>query len=193
MISLLRILISVSHARVIEYSKRPWKTVEEMNEGLIKLWNTRVGKSDRVFVLGDFSFGNRPKIKEIVSQLNGTKILVRGNHDGYRSPFYVEAGFHAVSPLPMLYDGIYLLSHEPVFPLADGLINIHGHIHNSINPYFYAPSHICVSVENTGYRPVTLKRVLTMLKEKNEHQVRLVAEREAQQNEDYDLRGEVVR
>jgi len=182
-----------NHAKVIEYSNRPWKTVEEMDAGLIKLWNSRVGENDRVFVLGDFALANKTKIREITSQLNGTKILVRGNHDGYRSPFYVEAGFHAVSPLPMLYEGIYLLSHEPVFPLADGLINIHGHIHNNINLYSYAPSHICVSVENTGYRPVTLKRVLTMLKEKNERQVQLVAERETQQSEDYDLRGEIVR
>lgn len=189
----MRTHISVSHAKVIEYSGRPWKTAEEMNEALIVNWNKTVSKNDRVFVLGDFALANREKIRSIVSQLNGTKILVRGNHDGYRSPFYVEAGFHAVSPLPMLYEGIYLLSHEPVFPLANGLINIHGHIHNNINPYFDAPNHVCVSVENTGYRPVTLKRILTMLKEKNERQVKLVAEREAQQSEDYDLRGEIIR
>lgn len=181
------------HQNVISYSDRPWKTAEEMNEALIVNWNKTVSKNDRIFVLGDFALANREKINSIVPRLNGTKILVRGNHDGYRSPYYVEAGFHAVSPLPMLYEGIYLLSHEPVFPLADGLINIHGHIHNNINPYFDAPSHVCVSVENTGYRPVTLKRVLTMLKEKNERQVKLVAEREAQQSEDYDLRGEIVR
>lgn len=176
----MRTHISVSHAKVIEYSNRPWKTVEEMDAGLIKLWNSRVSKNDRVFVLGDFALANKTKIREIVSQLNGTKILVHGNHDGYRSPFYVEAGFHAVSSLPMLYEGIYLLSHGPVFPLADGLINIHGHIHNNIDPYFYAPNHVCVSVENIGYKPITLKRTLTMLKEKNERQVKLVAEREAQ-------------
>ena len=27
------------HARVIQYSKRPWETSEDMTEGLIRNWN----------------------------------------------------------------------------------------------------------------------------------------------------------
>lgn len=181
------------HTNVIRYSDRPWKTVEEMNEGLIKLWNTRVGKSDRVFVLGDFSFGNRPKIKEIVPQLNGTKILVRGNHDGYRSPFYVEAGFQSVSPLPVFYEGKYLLSHQPIVPLPEGIINIHGHLHNAVNPKFYAPRHICVSVEMTDYRPIGLKKILAMMEKREEYWKDNPPIYHFEGGEEYDLRGDIER
>lgn len=184
--------LHLDHKRVIEYSDRPWRTVEEMNDGLVKLWNSVVGKDDRVFVLGDYAFGNKQTILHYTPQFNGTKILVRGNHDARRSPFYVEAGFHAVSPLPMLYEGKYLLSHEPVNPLSEGLINIHGHLHNAVNPEFYAPRHFCVSVEVTGYRPIRLKQVLAKMAEREKYW----KENPPKYNfdgEEYDLRGEVVR
>lgn len=161
------------HANVIRYSERPYATIEKMDEALVRLWNSVVGKDDRVFMLGDFALANRTYIREVVPKLHGKKILVRGNHDSYNSPFYVEAGFNAVSPLPLLYDqkahgveGQFLLSHQPVVSLPEGLINIHGHIHNNENPNYYAPNHICVSVEMTNYRPVSLRQVLTMLAQK---------------------------
>lgn len=190
-----------NHQNVIKYSKRPWFTVEEMNNALIQKWNNRVSKEDRVFVLGDFALANKGTIRTIVPQLNGTKILVRGNHDAYRSPFYAEAGFHAISPYPMLYtdksgaiDGQFILSHEPVNPLAPGLLNIHGHMHNNENPKFYAPNHICVSVEMTNYAPVTLKEILRMVREKREaYRTNGTKYGFDDGVEEYDLRSEIIR
>ena len=171
----MQILISINHKRVIEYSQHPWPDVDAMNEGLIKNWNSRVGKDDRVFVLGDFSFGNKQQILDVVPRLNGTKILVRGNHDIRSGVFYVEAGFAAVSPYPMFYTDEshgfaqrFLLSHKPIFPQVGDLINIHGHLHDGVNPNFWAPQHICVSVEMINYRPARLSEILAMLKEKND-------------------------
>lgn len=45
------------HKNIIDYENRPFKSVEDMNKGLIDTWNSRVKKLDRVFVLGDFCFG----------------------------------------------------------------------------------------------------------------------------------------
>lgn len=50
-----------------------------MNEVIIKNWNEVVKKDDMVYVLGDFSFCSREMVKELVSKLNGRKILVAGN------------------------------------------------------------------------------------------------------------------
>ena len=36
---------------------RGFDTVEEMNEYMIKQWNSKVRKNDEVVILGDFSFG----------------------------------------------------------------------------------------------------------------------------------------
>ena len=70
------------HENVIRYSNRPFKTLEEMEEKLIKRWNAKVRSQDRVIVVGDFLLGcGKPRLREILSQLNGIKVCVRGNHD----------------------------------------------------------------------------------------------------------------
>ena len=44
-------------------------------------WNSIVRKDDIVYHLGDVGFGSTDELKELVGRLNGTKILIRGNHD----------------------------------------------------------------------------------------------------------------
>src|SRR3989344_4017153 len=78
-----------NHKNIIEYCKRPFKTVEEMNETMIERWNRRVGKDDLVIHLGDFGLGNKEKINEIRKRLNGTIILIKGNHDRVIKDFIV--------------------------------------------------------------------------------------------------------
>lgn len=52
-----------------------------MNEVLVTNWNATVPASATVILLGDISFGNTSDTVEILNRLNGTLILVRGNHD----------------------------------------------------------------------------------------------------------------
>lgn len=68
------------HNNVIRYCGRPYDTVEEMNEDLIKRWNSVVSPEDTVYYLGDFSLAFRP-VETITKRLNGKKFLVPGNHD----------------------------------------------------------------------------------------------------------------
>jgi calcineurin-like phosphoesterase family protein len=67
------------HAMIIEYAKRPFKDVNEMNEALIANWNARVKPGDTVYHLGDFGFG--PTVRLIRPRLNGNIRLILGNHD----------------------------------------------------------------------------------------------------------------
>jgi calcineurin-like phosphoesterase family protein len=69
------------HSRIIEYSKRPFSSVEDMNEALIKNWNTVVKPNDEVWDLGDFSFGDYNKTVSVLKRLNGRHNFVMGNHD----------------------------------------------------------------------------------------------------------------
>ena len=48
---------------------RPWDSVEEMDEALVKNWNSVVGDKDRVYLLGDVVI-NR-KALPIISRLKG--------------------------------------------------------------------------------------------------------------------------
>jgi calcineurin-like phosphoesterase family protein len=66
------------HNKILLHAKRPWTTVGEMNEALIKRWNARVRKGDKVFILGDFCWKNS---NYYLNRLHGDKIIMIGSHD----------------------------------------------------------------------------------------------------------------
>ena len=62
-----------------------FRSLEDHDEGLIARWNEVVTPADEVWHLGDFAVGASPaRCVEIFNRLNGTKRLVRGNHDSNR-------------------------------------------------------------------------------------------------------------
>ena len=139
------------------YENRPFESVAEMDEKLIENWNCVVEEEDIVYVLGDFSdYGDSGKDAEILAKLNGTKILVMGNHDRHRtSQEWRDAGFTECYSLPVLYEGFFLLSHEPLYinvnmPYA----NFYGHVHANPSYKDASKQSVCVSVERISYTPV---------------------------------------
>ena len=104
-----------------------------MNETMINNWNSIVTNEDIVYHLGDFCLSSDEEIKNIFNKLNGTKILIRGNHDRKPVKFYEEVGFKVLTHAPIVLDEYKLmLSHVPLpdTKIKDGYINLHGHIHN---------------------------------------------------------------
>lgn len=146
-----------NHSNIIKYSNRPFKTVDEMNKTLINNWNNRVKKIDRVFFLGDFCLGGKDIIYDFAKQLNGKIIMIKGNHERNNNEIYTNANFAVISPFPILYNEKIILSHKPINNLNEGMINIHGHIHDL---KYGDKNHHCVSVEQTNYKPVTLEEAL---------------------------------
>lgn len=144
------------HRNILSFCDRPWSTVDDMNEGLIDLWNETVKPGDVVYHLGDFSFiKGTPKNKDIFDRLNGQKFLVLGNHD-----------YKHIRDLPwvktfeqkrMNIDGVdVILNH---YPLLDwnrkmhGAVHLYGHVHGRI-PH----TKVCMDVGmdyTKIYRPVT--------------------------------------
>lgn len=71
---------------------------------MIENWNAAVAAGDTVFHLGDFSFLGLEATRDIVSRLNGYKILILGNRDrGRGRSWWLEAGFDEVSEYPLVY------------------------------------------------------------------------------------------
>lgn len=68
------------HRNVLQYSNRPFQSIEEMNEVLVYNWNTIVSPDDTIYCLGDFSLAFR-SVELYTSRLFGKKNLVLGNHD----------------------------------------------------------------------------------------------------------------
>lgn len=139
---------------ILHYENRPFKTVEEMNGVLIENWNRTVGKEDTVYFLGDIG------AEQYVKQLNGKKILIKGNHDIKDNNSYRMSGFAEVYELPVILDEFWIMSHEPMYvnenmPYA----NVFGHVHN--NPMYrtVSPQSYCVSVERIGYTPILFEDV----------------------------------
>lgn len=73
--------LHLGHRNIIEHCHRPWATVEEMDEALIWNWNRLVKPGDSVYVLGDIAMCKLDRAVELVSQLQGQKFLIVGNHD----------------------------------------------------------------------------------------------------------------
>lgn len=138
---------------------RPFDSIEEHDEELVKRWNETVSPKDIVWHMGDFCFGKRNI--DIAGRLNGSKRLVMGNHDMYAVEDYLKY-FDRVFGCAE-YKGM-ILSHMPVHPsqFPRYYLNVHGHLHtNHIlkedgkkdNRYFN------VSCENTGLKPLPLDEV----------------------------------
>lgn len=68
------------HRNIITYSKRPFASVEEMTEEIIKRHNDVVKTSDTVIHLGDFALDER-LVEPTLKRLNGRHHLIAGNHD----------------------------------------------------------------------------------------------------------------
>lgn len=137
-----------------------FSTVEEMDNTMIKYWNETVGVDDKIFVLGDFiSKNDKDYILQTVNQLNGKIILIRGNHDTdeickiLRNETKVE-----VIDFPIVMDGFWFLSHEPMFVTETApYANFFGHVHS--NPMYKTVStrSYCVSAERTNFTPIEVK------------------------------------
>ena len=64
------------------YDRRPFATVEEMNQYILERWNAKINNGDTVYILGDMAMrGKNSALLALVAQLKGKKILFRGNHD----------------------------------------------------------------------------------------------------------------
>lgn len=159
------------HENIISYENRPFSSVHDMNSTLIKNWNLKVGKNDRIIVVGDFCFHANKYAQEILEQLNGYKVLIMGNHDTISPKTFLSAGFDEVSRYPILFDKFFLISHEPLYINSNmPYANIFAHVHG--NPAFadFSNQTFCVSVERKelNYFPIEYDRIRNLMGIKQE-------------------------
>jgi len=142
-----------NHDKIIDYENRPFDNVKEMNKILIENWNKTISNKDTIYHLGDFAWGSKEDIQKIVQQLNGYKILIKGNHDrSYSKTWWHNVGFNDVIDGGIILDNFYLLSHEPMYVNENmPYVNIHGHLHNN---KMEGSQYYNVSVELHDYRPI---------------------------------------
>ena len=152
-----------------------------VNEEMIRRWNARVSPEDTVYHLGDFAMGDRRLIPGILSRLNGTVILIAGNHDNKRSDKYFAKVIR--TPLVIELEGNTVeLVHNPRHSLGTGDFTFCGHVHDlwsdmlrgtilpeyrtrhRVEKEWMAPAHIYnVGVDVRDFTPRTMAELLDPL------------------------------
>jgi len=165
--------LHLGHAGVCKFLRkdgsklRPWDSADDMDQEIIQRWNATVGPTDKVYILGDVAIARKNLVK--CAELNGDKVLIKGNHDIFRlndyTPYFRDIrGYHVMAGM--------ILSHIPVHPDSKSRFkaNIHGHLHDSrvmlggeIDPWYY-----CVSAEHTDYTPVSFDVVVEQIKQQSQ-------------------------
>ena len=125
------------HKNVIQFDKRPFDNVDEMDVMLIRLWNEKVKSEDHVYIVGDFCYRNGRQEQWYLRQLNGHKHLILGNHDIIiQKNEEAMSYFESVDQIKIIKDGErdVVLCH---FPLASwpmehhGSWHVYGHVHGN--------------------------------------------------------------
>jgi calcineurin-like phosphoesterase family protein len=128
-----------NHAKIINYSNRPFDNVIEMNTYLTNNWNNHVAPDDTTILLGDIVWAKHPQeLDRLLSSLNGKKILCFGNHDKafVKNPDIVRKHFlsaHAYLELEVEHQ-LIMCFHYPMLEWNKchrGAWHIHGHVHGN--------------------------------------------------------------
>lgn len=107
-------------------------------KNFIAKWNKKVSKHDIVIHMGDVIFSRRSELLGIMKQLNGRKILVRGNHDEQKPGWYIGKGFDLCVDQMTCNNVLFTHKPQPWWKLWwKGLINIHGHLHRHKGSHHY--------------------------------------------------------
>ena len=105
----------VGHKNCLIFDQRPFQDLEEMHKKLISNFNYYVPKHGVTYFLGDMGLCSHGLLNSIITQLNGIKILVCGNHDGKMDSMY-NAGFDVVVEKAQITIGkdIVTMTHCPL-------------------------------------------------------------------------------
>jgi calcineurin-like phosphoesterase family protein len=137
---------------------------DEMDELLIRNWNSVAGKRDVVYHLGDLALCGTSRLKEILDRLNGRIVLLKGNHD-HRSTVKLMESRAAVAPRlhDIEVDGRQVvLCHYPILSWERARYeswHLHGHLHKTVFPVQLQLLMMDVGVDQNDLTPVSWERV----------------------------------
>ena len=152
------------HKAIIRFCKRPFFSVEDMDETLIQRWNERVKPGDVVWHLGDFAFHkSKEQLITLFNRLNGDKCLITGNHDHTDTRRLLWANTKALTtlnldkvPVVLCHYGmrVWDRSHH-------GSLHLYGHSHNTLPGDNQS---LDVGVDCWDFRPVNIDEIRARLK-----------------------------
>lgn len=164
------------HENIIKYCKRPFGSVEEMDETMIERWNEVVSWDDVVWHLGDLCLGTIAEALPYIKGLNGTiKILsLPWHHDRRWLPDFMDRA--SVLPFHMMgAEYVTKVGHQFIhlshYPLSEwdrkhyGAWNLHGHSHGN---HFAKEFQLDVGVDTNNFYPWSFDEVEELWAEEEE-------------------------
>ena len=168
------------HKNIIDFCSRPFENVEHMNEMLITYWNAVVKPGDDIIIAGDFMWSkNLNDLENILSQLNGNKFLILGNHD-YHFDLYKPKAISLFNG--NVYDSLqftvqdeelennpsFYITHYPCEFWSPRAIHLHGHVHSGPKSIAnevptFKPLRYDIGVDNNGYTPVSYHEIIRII------------------------------
>lgn len=115
------------HNNIIRFERTQFETIEEHDDYIMSVISKTVTKNDELWHHGDVGKMS-DKVIEFFQNLPCKTVLIMGNHD--KQITKCRQAFDEVYIHPVYIHKRILLSHEP-HPVPPGVINIHGHLHNS--------------------------------------------------------------
>ena len=167
------------HGNILKHCHRPFGSVQDHDQELIRRWNSLVQPKDEVYHLGDVAFQSNPQFlcDKILNKLNGRIFLIKGNHDKnvIRGPalerFVWVKDVYSLKIQPSVVHGAYgdqplefFLSHyaHRVWNKSHhGVPHLYGHSHGGL------PAHgksFDVGVDCWDFYPISLETVMEKLK-----------------------------
>ena len=166
--------LHLGHKNIIRYCGRPFSTIEEMDETIVRNWNAKVNIGDLVYVVGDFAFGQREQVVRYANFLNGNKILITGNHDNIGQP--KNYGFIEKWPIREIkVEGQHItLSHYAMRVWNKSHYDawmLYGHSHGTLEPQGKSWD---VGVDYNNFSPLSFEEVKQIM-EKRPHNLNWLA------------------
>ena len=162
--------LHLGHENIIRFQNRPFTNANEMNKVLITNYNAVIRPDDTVYILGDLCF-RMPSLEaanEIISSMNGKKILIRGNHDKqYNERLFTQIKDFETLKIHEPGNAFFAMMHYPMLSWPHshhGSIQLHGHVHgtreDNENNLLEGVRRYDVGVDANDYYPVSLNKIL---------------------------------
>lgn len=162
------------HRNVINFDRRPFADINQMNYTIMALWNDRVRADDDVWILGDFCYHSERAPEWYLRQLKGHKHLIIGNHD--KVTLESKNAYQYLESLDIMVNCNDYLNKEEVqvvlmhYPMVEwpyihsGAYHLFGHIHNRLDDTYYFMKEreraFNVGCMINNYAPASLREII---------------------------------
>ena len=167
------------HENILKYCHRPFSSIEEHDEELIRLWNETVPEDGIVFILGDIGFCSETYLKTILNRLNGKIYWIIGNHDWRRITPGIMNRFECITQQMVITvdNKLVYLNHFPFLCYPDSdrhpVYQFFGHVHSgplSTSSDISRLVHLNkrqydVGVDNNEFKPISFQDIMKKIGE----------------------------